>query len=89
MVGTAEVVMTIEKYPDVGEVFFERLLDMTTEAQTAGIFDDATRDMVGARSKLPRTRLFLGAFHAACDDLRVPRDERSELEDNFFEGTEP
>lgn len=72
------------KHPEVDEPFFERLVDLVTNPDTARLFDKVDRHKVETHSKLPRTELFRGAFHAACDDLRVPREEREEIEDRFF-----
>jgi hypothetical protein len=69
---------------EIEEMFFLRLLDMHTAPATAALFDDDDRRRVEKRHKMLRTQLYLGAFHAACDDLGVPREERSQIENLFF-----
>jgi hypothetical protein len=73
-------------YPNVEEAFFGRLLDMLTDPATARIFTEEDRRKVESRSKLPPWGMFLGAFQGACDDLRIPREHRDDLQAEFFEG---
>lgn len=69
--------------------FRARMEDMLTHPQSASLWEDAERERFTSGKPLPRTVMFMGAFHAACDDHRIPRDDREAIMELVFQPDAP